>query len=337
MRSGIWTILYVIAVVAAAMATFGVVGLFIAAVVLAFWAIFFCTSSWAQAFAYILLLLLFLFVIALLMPATSAAREAARRATCLNNLKQISLALRGYHDTYGCFPPAYIADENGRPMHSWRVLILPYLERRDLYEAYDFDEPWDGPNNSKLAEILDILRCPTATTPDTHTSYLAVVGPRTAWPDGKSSRLDDFGDGTANTLLLIESHQHSVHWMEPRDISFDEAVEMLSGDVGWDDRDGCIEELFLCYSSVGRTAAFADAHIEWLPYGIPRKLAEALLTRSGLENIDLKSIKFSGSTIRTMKWDRVCLLSVFIALALLPAPWAWRARRRVVTRDPSDA
>ena len=67
-------------------------------------------------------------LIALLLPAVQAAREAARRTQCSNNLKQIGLAMHNYHDVNQQFPPAYIADADGQPMHSWRVLILPYLE-----------------------------------------------------------------------------------------------------------------------------------------------------------------------------------------------------------------
>src|SRR5207244_4506816 len=67
-----------------------------------------------------------------LLPSTRMPREASRRSVCVNNLKQIGLALQNYHDDFGCFPPAYIADENGRPMHSWRVLILPYIEQVGL-------------------------------------------------------------------------------------------------------------------------------------------------------------------------------------------------------------
>ena len=69
---------------------------------------------------------------------------------CSNSLKNISLALQNYHDTYRTFPAAYVPDKDGEPMHSWRVLILPYIEERNLYDKYDFTEPWDGPNNSKL-------------------------------------------------------------------------------------------------------------------------------------------------------------------------------------------
>lgn len=61
------------------------------------------------------------------------------------------MAVANYRSTFGGYPPAYIADCDGRPMHSWRVLILPFLEQQNLYAAYHFDEPWDGPNNRKLA------------------------------------------------------------------------------------------------------------------------------------------------------------------------------------------
>ena len=84
-------------------------------------------------------------LVALLLPAVQASREAARRAQCANNLKQIGLAFHNYHDAHKTFPPAYIPDKDGKPMHSWRVLILPYLEQQALYKRYNFDEPWDSP------------------------------------------------------------------------------------------------------------------------------------------------------------------------------------------------
>src|SRR6476469_182788 len=81
-------------------------------------------------------------LVALLLPAVQAAREAARRMQCSNHLKQIGLALQNYHDTFGSLPPAYLADSQGKPIHSWRVLILPFLENTTLYDRYSFDEPW---------------------------------------------------------------------------------------------------------------------------------------------------------------------------------------------------
>src|SRR5579872_5845935 len=80
---------------------------------------------------------LFQFAIA---PAIQSARDAARRTMCLNNLHSIGLALFNYSADYGSLPPAYIADETGRPMHSWRVLLLPYLGHQELYDAYNFSE-----------------------------------------------------------------------------------------------------------------------------------------------------------------------------------------------------
>src|SRR4051812_11083639 len=64
---------------------------------------------------------------------------------CDGQMRQIALAMRSYQADYGCLPPAYIADAQGKPMHSWRVLLLPYLDQAGLYDAYNFGEPWDGP------------------------------------------------------------------------------------------------------------------------------------------------------------------------------------------------
>ena len=49
-------------------------------------------------------------------------------------MKQIGVALHNYHDAHGCFPPAYIADANGRPMHSWRILLLAFLSESALLQ-----------------------------------------------------------------------------------------------------------------------------------------------------------------------------------------------------------
>jgi hypothetical protein len=83
--------------------------------------------------------------------AIDQARRDARRAQGNGNPGFIALALHNYHETYGTFPPAYIADAHRKPMHCWRVLIRPFLEQQTLYTSYNFHEPWDGPNNSRSA------------------------------------------------------------------------------------------------------------------------------------------------------------------------------------------
>ena len=192
-------VVYVFTALASALAAFGPAGTLPGIFVCGFWASVFTSrrrprallhACWATLGIALLLLLL--------LPAVNSAREASRRMQCSNNLRQIALALHNYHDTYGCFPPAYLADRNGKPMHSWRVLILPFIEQSALYQKYDFSEPWDGPKNSKLLSSMPhVYSCPsvarTAAGRSTCTSYLAVVGPTTVWPGRATRSLNEIG------------------------------------------------------------------------------------------------------------------------------------------------
>ena len=140
-------------------------------------------------------------------------------------------ALHNYHDDYGCFPPAYVADKNGRPMHSWRVLILPYLDYRAVYERYRFDEPWNGPHNRELVSQAPYMyHCPADKTPKTDTSYVVVVGPSTMFPGEKCVRIKDIGDGTTLTIMVVEMVNSRINWMEPRDLTFDQALRGINPD-----------------------------------------------------------------------------------------------------------
>ena len=137
-----------------------------------------------------------------------------------NNLKQISVALMQYENHYGCFPPAYVADRNGRPMHSC-ALILPYLGEKDLYDQYKFDEPWSSPHNIALAARMPkVFSCPSERSPNTsETSYLMFVGPGmfSNGPESTTPEQLTRGKGASMTMMLIESAQSGVNWMEPRD------------------------------------------------------------------------------------------------------------------------
>lgn len=133
------------------------------------------------------------------------------------------MAVANYHETYKCYPPPFIADADGKPMHSWRILVLPYLERNDIYKQYRFDEPWDGPNNRKLADQMPsnyaLHGCERAG--NVTTNYLRVVGDATASPTIRTVNESEVVDGTVNTLLIIENVDSGIHWMEPRDLAFD--------------------------------------------------------------------------------------------------------------------
>lgn len=170
----------------------------------------------------------------LLFPMMDGPRPA-RRSQCSNNLKQIGIALHNYHDTYGSFPPAYIADEEGRPVHSWRVLLLPFLEHQALYEQYRFDEPWNGPNNIKLVEKMPtIFQCPSNRSEEkTHTTnYVVVVGPHTAWPGEETVRFKDITDGTSNTWLVVEVADSGITWSEPRDLHVLQMAQEINPPTG---------------------------------------------------------------------------------------------------------
>ena len=160
------------------------------------------------------------------LPPVTAERGAARATQCRSNLKQFGLALHNYHDEYGSFPPAFVIADDGTRMHSWRTFVLPYVDQGPLYKEYDFDEAWDGLSNSALGsgDYFQVGCCPS--DPGFRydhrvTNYVAVVGDETAWrPDGVV-RIEDFTDGLANTILLVEVTPVSVNWFEPRDLEFD--------------------------------------------------------------------------------------------------------------------
>ncbi len=99
--------------------------------------------------------------IGLLLPAVQSAREAARRMQCSNNMKQIALALHNYESVYKTLPPAFTVDANGNRLHSWRTLILPFIEQKSLYDNIDLSKPWDDPANA----ILQTVSIPTYACP----------------------------------------------------------------------------------------------------------------------------------------------------------------------------
>ena len=103
-------------------------------------------------------------LVALLLPAVQAAREAARRTECTNNLKQIGLALHNFHDTYGKLPPARYYPEGriGGNYPSWPALITPYLEARAAYDQWHFDSSFYNNLNKSAREVnIPVWTCPT--------------------------------------------------------------------------------------------------------------------------------------------------------------------------------
>jgi prepilin-type processing-associated H-X9-DG protein len=216
-----------------------------------------------------------LLTIALFLPALRSTREAARRAQCTNNLKQIGLALQNYESAYGCLPPAAITDEAGTPLLSWRVLILPFLDSSMLRFDLRYDEPWDSPHNLKLLERMPyVYTCPSdMSLQPGMTGYQAIIGHNTAF--ARDSRPVPFGeitDGLSQTLMISES-THTVPWTKPEDVRFDTklGVLVLSSHHG--------------YHNNGFNALFADGSVRFLKSSIDPDVIRALATRNGNEKV----------------------------------------------------
>jgi hypothetical protein len=164
--------------------------------------------------------------VGLLLPAVQKVRGAAARASSSNNLKQIGLAIHSYHDTYGYFPRD-ITDKNGKPLLSWRVAILPFIEQAAVYNQFKLDEPWDSPNNKKWSQlIIKTYLSPNSVVQVNKegfalTSYKGVAGPGTIF-DAETKKLTMVGitDGTSNTVMVVESGD-PIPWAKPGDLVID--------------------------------------------------------------------------------------------------------------------
>ena len=162
-------------------------------------------------------------LVALLLPAVQAAREAARRSSCGNNLKQIGLALHNYHDTYLVLPSGHIR-VGGTDLHAWSALLLPFIEENNIYEnvAVDFGTQLTAANANTVGAVIDGYRCPSSTLPDFNnddeatSNYNGNHGRQSNTGDQRgifwrNSEVNfrDITDGTSNTILVGETEGDS--------------------------------------------------------------------------------------------------------------------------------
>lgn len=154
------------------------------------------------------------------------------RTMCLNNIRNLGLASIEYAGgNNGQLPAAWNVDKQGRPLQSWRVSQIGYLDQPAIARAYHLDEPWNSPFNSQFANRdMRIMHCPEDVGKATDTSYMVVVGPRTAFPGSKPCLIKEIEahDGLANTLTIVETSNSGVNWSEPREIKFDDAIRGIN-------------------------------------------------------------------------------------------------------------
>ena len=166
--------------------------------------------------------------VGMMLPAVQQVRAAARRATTMNNMRQLMLALHNYADVNKRFPASYSVDKNGKPLLSWRVHILPYLEENELYEKFHLDEPWDSEHNKTLiGQMPEFFVNPQATVSSGKTTFLAVTGPESAFPANKRRTFADFRDGTVNSIGIIDVNSKiAVTWTAPKDFDPDQFQDL---------------------------------------------------------------------------------------------------------------
>ena len=202
-------------------------------------------------------------------------REAVRRTQCKINLKQIAVALHEYHDVYEAFPPAVVRDTDGKPLHSWRTLILPFIDQQALYNSIDLSKPWDAAVNQKARETnVSEFRCPSVSSslPDGSTTYLAVVGEHAALHPSVPRRLQEIADGNPNTLLVVEVTQdRAIPWMQP----FDMDVELLMS---------AVDDVRQSHSG-GFQGALCDGSVRFMLTTIDKATLRSLTTIDGNETI----------------------------------------------------
>ena len=207
-----------------------------------------------------------------------------------NNLRQIALAMHCYHDKYKGLPRAALTNiqaKDGKPLLSWRVALLPWLEQNDLYKAFKLDEPWDSPHNKKLiSKMPPIFAAPGIKTKEAGlTHYQVFVGRGTAFEPIKDRphgvRFAEITDGLSFTLLVVEAAE-PVFWTKPDDLPIDPKKPLPK----------------LGMYAEGIHAAFCDGAVGMLPTDIADKTLRALITRNGGETVMPPLLTPQGTRLR---------------------------------------
>ncbi|APW60626.1 DUF1559 domain-containing protein [Paludisphaera borealis] len=202
-----------------------------------------------------------------------SARQGATSAQCKNNLKQIGLAMHNYVAAHGTFPPAFVADKEGKPLLSWRVLILPYLDENELYKEFHLDEAWDSPHNKTLiGRMPKVYSCPSELGKKLEagkTTYATPRGPRTIFPGSSGVKLSAITDGTSLTILTIDlPADQAVTWTKPDDWEVPAKID---------------PKALLSRHLRGSNVGFADGSVRFLVETISPLILQAVFTMNGGE------------------------------------------------------
>jgi prepilin-type processing-associated H-X9-DG protein len=185
--------------------------------------------------------------------------------------------MHNYHSANNAFPKSAITDKDGKPLLSWRVAILPYIEKGDLYNRFHLDEPWDSPHNKQLLkEMPQTYICPSrAYKADFTTTYQVMTGAGAMFQKDAETGIQQVTDGTSNSIMVVEAAK-AVPWTKPDDVAFDAAA---------------IPSLYGAGSNHpgGFNAVFGDGSVRFIKTSISVNVFKALVTIAGGEVISSDS------------------------------------------------
>lgn len=327
------TLFYISALVAAAMAVLEPMGgLLVSCGILLLWMCY-ANPSLRGLFVTVGFLFLIAFVA---VEASPYSQEVVQTEDCKTDLHWVAMAVLFYESGQKTLPPAKGSLGTSGDTQSWRLLVWPYMAGNhphvSVYKIYNINEPWNGPRNSTLGG-LDLLVCPSHGIIG-NTSYLAVVDPQCIWHDGPPRSLDDITDDHSQTILLIDVGHSDVDWKEPRDLTFNEAIDLLTAPVDPNTFTGHSERSSYFHNPYYfRNVAMLDGSVRRIKSPLDHETAVALLTANGGETLDENLLENLGRA--ELRYDRICGLTLVAAIALLPVIPS--VRRRVLPMVPNEA
>jgi len=211
----------------------------------------------------------------------AAQQRRLDRKPVVESLQKIVLAMYQYREDKGSLPARAIFDGQDKPLLSWRVALLPYLDEENLYNQFNLNEPWDSEHNKKLLAKMPSVYGDVGQD----TVYQVFVGAGTAFEGTKAAKFEDFRDGASNSLLLAVAAQ-PVPWTKPADLSY--AADKPLPKLG-----GIFKE--------GFHIAAGDGFVGFVPTNFKEKALRAVITIAGGEQETIRELQQSADGKDTKK------------------------------------
>ncbi len=212
-----------------------------------------------------------------LWPTIKTLKSRRDAIACMSNLKRIALALNAYAKDHGTYPTPVVTDSAGKPLYSWRVLLLPYLNETSVYASFNLKEAWDSPNNALLIpQCPSVYISPGSPANASQSSYVLLTGQGTIFPPTGPLKPSQVTDGAGKTLLVVETNNTLSEWTKP----FDLDATTLSGRIGGTGTNKIGGTHF-----EGATGVFADGQPAWLPADLPSVILNSIISPNGNEAI----------------------------------------------------